>query len=298
MCIRDRSLTDHLSKLEQQNSGVGRRRAPEPAVPAYPTGMMPSPTGPTSVIPPQNAWQQQGARQGTVVTSPAAKRRMAMQNLTSTVKDTTGRAVQTFQTWPRNKQLAVGGGGVAAVLAIILIFSLTGGGDDQPQAQTPAAGPQASSAAPAGDVQTQAYKGNKAISVKVPAGWKRAVGGSYVDYVDPDDKLRKVRVLAESGKATPEKFVTSNAPSGLKKSPNCPSPFKSIGTNTDVQVAGRDAAELEYTCGTGDAMRHGIWRMTQVDGTMYSFFLTAPDSEFADSKKYFDVMAESFQLNL
>ncbi|MFI1991208.1 protein kinase [Actinoplanes sp. NPDC020271] len=284
------SLTDHLSKLEQQNASGGRRRAPEPA-PAYPTAA-------TSVIPPQTTWQPQGARPGTVVTSPAAKRRLALQNATEAVKAKTGRAVETFQGWPRNKQLAVGGGGVAALLAIILIFSLTGGGNDQPQAQTPTGG-QASAAAPASDVQTQAYKGNKAISVKVPAGWTRTVGGTtYVDYVDPADKLRKVRVLAEPGKATPEKFVTSIAPAGLKKSSNCPAPFKSVGTNTEVQVAGRAAAELEYTCGTGDAMRHGIWRMTQVDGTMYSFFLTAPDAEFADSKKYFDAMAESFQLNL
>ncbi|BCY14984.1 serine/threonine-protein kinase [Actinoplanes sp. L3-i22] len=298
------SLTDHLTKLEQQNSGGGRRRAPEPADAGYPTGMLPAhkipqPTGPTSVIPPQSAWQQQNARPGTVVTSPAAKRRMALENVTRTVKDTSGRAMATFQGWPRNKQLAVGGGGVAALLAIILIFSLTGGGDkDQPQAQTPVGDAQSSAPAASGDVQTQAYKGNKAISVNVPAGWKRTAGGSYVDYIDPADKLRKVRVLAEAGKATPEKFVTSNAPTGLKKSANCPSPFKSIGTNTDVQMAGRPAAELEYTCGTGDTARHGIWRMTQVDGTMYSFFLTTPAAEFDDSKKYFDAMAESFQLNL
>jgi serine/threonine protein kinase len=303
MLAAGESLTDHLTKLERQNAPGGRRRAPEPAVPGFPTSTMPAhkvpqPTGPTSVIPPQSAWQRDGARPGTVVTSPAAKRRMALQNATQTVKDTTGRAVETFQGWPRNKQLTVGGGGLAALLAVILIFSLTGGGGDKPVTRTPVADPQASAPAATGDVKTQAYKGNKAISVKVPAGWKRAASGTYVDYVDPDNKLRKVRVLAEPGKASPEKFVTDIAPAGLKKSANCPDPFKSIGTNTEVQVAGREAAELEYTCGTGDATRHGVWRMTQVDGTMYSFFLTTPAAEFDDSKKYFEAMAESFQLNL
>ncbi|GIF06412.1 serine/threonine-protein kinase [Actinoplanes siamensis] len=296
------SLTDHLSKLEQQNSGGGRRRAPEPAGAAYPTGVLPAhqvpqPTGPTSVIPPQSVWQQPaGARPGTVVTSPAAKRRMALQNATQAVQDSTSRAVRTFRGWPRNKQLAVGGGAAAALLAIILIFSLTGG-DDGATPPASVAQPQDNAAAAAAGVQTQDYSGNKAISVKVPAGWKRTAGGTYVDYIDPDDKLRKVRVLAEPGKATPQRFVTEIAPNGLKKSANCPSPFKSLSTNSDVQVAGRPAAELEYTCGTGDAMRHGIWRMTQVDGTMYSFFLTTPAAEFDDSKKYFAAMAESFQLN-
>jgi hypothetical protein len=296
------SLTDHLTKLEQQNAPGGRRRAPEPAAPGFPTSTMPAhqvpqPTGPTSVIPPQSAWQPGGARPGTVVTSPAAKRRMALQNATQTVRDTTGRAVETFRGWPRNKQLAVAGGGVAALLAIILIFSLPGGGD-KPATQTPVADPPASTPVTASGADTQAYKGNKAISVNVPARWKRTASGNYVDYIDPDDALRKVRVLAEPGKATPARFVTEVAPNGLKKSKNCPKPFKTLATDEDVQVGGHPGAELEYTCGDGDEMRHGIWRMTQVDGTMYSFFLTTPAAEFDDSKKYFAAMAESFQLNL
>ncbi|GAA2683267.1 serine/threonine-protein kinase [Actinoplanes palleronii] len=296
------SLTDHLTKLEQQNSSGGRRRAPEPEGAGYPTGMLPAhkipqPTGATTVIPPQDAWLPGGVRQGTVVTSPAAKRRMAVQNATQAVKDTTGKAVQTFQGWPRNKQLAVGGGGVAALLAIILIFSLTGG-DDPAAPTTPVAAPQSDAPAPVVAGDTQDYKGNKAISVKVPAGWKRTAGKTYVDYIDPDDALRKVRVLAEAGKASPARFVTEIAPNGLKKSANCPKPFKSLGITEDLQVAGHAAAQFEYTCGTGDAMRHGIWRMTQVNGTMYSFFLSTPAAEFDQSKPYFEAMTESFQLNL
>ncbi|GIE83675.1 serine/threonine-protein kinase [Actinoplanes regularis] len=305
MLASGESLTDHLNKLEQQNSPGGRRRAPEPADAGFPTGAMsahqfPQPSGPTSVIPPQSAWNPGAPRQGTVVTSPAAKRRMAVQNVSQTVKETTGRAVATFQGWPRNKQLMVGGG-VAAALVLILVLSLGGGGDaDKPATQTPVAGPQTSTApASTGDAaQTQAYKGNKAISVKVPAGWTRTAGGTYVDYIDPDNKLRKVRVLAEPGKATPSRFVTEVAPNGLRKSKNCPNPFETVATNENVQVAGHPGAELEYTCGTGDEARHGIWRMTQVDGTMYSFFLTTPAADFDDSKKYFEAMAESFQLDL
>ncbi|WP_045740029.1 MULTISPECIES: protein kinase [Actinoplanes] len=303
------SLTDHLAKLDQQNQGGGRRRAPEPVGPGAmaPTGTLPAhkvpqpygtptpygtpnPNGATSVIPPQNAWNPQ-ARPGTVVTSPSAKRG-GLDGVKQTVQASAGRAVDTFKSWPRNKQLA-GSGAAALVLILVLVFAFSGG-EDAP-ATDPAAAP-VSSAAPAA-VQTQDYEGNEAVTVKVPAGWTRGTGGSYVDYIDPEDNKTKVRILIESGKISPTRFVSETAPGTLKKSKNCPTPFKSLGTE-EVDVSGNAGAQFEYTCGEGADMRHGIWRMTTVGGKMYSFFLTTLDSDFADKKPYFDAMAESFQLNL
>jgi hypothetical protein len=179
------------------------------------------------------------------------------------------------------------------VLILVLVFSFSGGGDTPPE---PVAQPQASAPA-AADVDTQEYQGNDAVSVKVPAGWTRTAGGVYVDYIDPDNKLRKVRILVEKGSIAPAKFVSETAPAGLKKSKNCPSPFNSVATQ-EVEVAGNPGAELEYTCGSGANMRHGIWRMTTVNKKMYSFYLTTTDADFQESRKYFDAMAESFQLNL
>ncbi|MEU4421985.1 protein kinase [Actinoplanes sp. NPDC024001] len=290
------SLTDHLAKLEQQNTpGAGRRRAPEPADAGYPTGALPAhqipSADPTSVIPPQNPWEN--PRPGTVVASPAAKRRKAVENVTRVARETSEKAITTFKSWPRNKQLASAGAAAAVALILVLVFSLSGG--DEPAAE-PVAQPPAS-AAPVADVETQDYKGNAAVSVKVPAGWTRTAGGVYVDYVDPQNKLRKVRVLVEKGSIAPTKFVNETAPAGLKKSKNCPSPFTSVGTE-EVEVAGNPGAQLEYTCGSGENKRHGIWRMTTVNNKMYSFYLTTTDSDFADSRKYFDAMAESFQLKL
>jgi serine/threonine protein kinase len=304
------SLTDHLAKLEQQNSG-GRRRAPEPPAPqgpgaAVPTGAMPAHKLPnnsgrpggdtTSVIPPQGPWGQQpgGARPGTVVMSPAAKRRALVDKVVGTTKETTEKAVTTFKSWPRNKQLVSGGAAAAVVLVLVLVFAMSGSADTPPA--TPQAGAQPSNAAVA-DFETQSYKGNAAVSVQVPAGWTRAAGGVYVEYIDPEDKTTKVRILVESGKVTPTKFVTQTAPTGLKKGKTCPDPFVSV-TTQDVTIAGNPGAEFEYTCGEGDAMRHGIWRMTTVGGKMYSFYLTTTDAKFADYRKYYDVMAETFQLNL
>nr|GID85800.1 hypothetical protein Ade03nite_47240 [Actinoplanes derwentensis] len=307
------SLTDHLAKLEQQNGG-GRRRAPEPptAVPAgnvsIPTGQMPSFKLPdrgrgsaggdtTSVIPPQSPWGQQPPggtpRPGTVVMSPSAKRRATVDKVVGTARETTEKAVATFQSWPRNKQLISGGAAAAVVLILVLVFALSG--TDEKTAPTEAA-PQPSNAA-AADFETQAYKGNAAVSVQVPAGWTRSAGGVYVEYIEPDDKTTKVRILVETGKVAPNKFVSQTAPAGLRKGKSCPAPFTEVAT-TEVTISGNAGAELEYTCGEGDAMRHGIWRMTTVGGKMYSFFLTTTDAKFPDYKKYYDTMTETFQLDL
>ncbi|WP_433370658.1 serine/threonine-protein kinase [Actinoplanes sp. CA-142083] len=298
------SLTDHLAKLQQSNAPTpgGRRRAPEPddtLMPGAATGFLPAAHGadPTSVIPPREAWN--GARAagepmgGTIVRSPAAKRKAMIDNAVGSAKAATGKAVETFKGWPRNKQLIAGGGALALVIVLVLVISLSGGGSGTPT--TPVAQPGASQAA-ASDVQTQDYQGNDKVSVKVPAGWKRAASGNYVDYVDPGDKQRKVRVLVEPGSIKPQRFVSETAPGTLKKSKACPSPYKQVDT-ADVEVSGQPGAQFEYTCGSGDAMRHGIWRMTTAGGSMYSFYLTTSDASFADSKKYFDAMVESFKIN-
>ncbi|MET0424789.1 MAG: serine/threonine-protein kinase [Actinoplanes sp.] len=292
------SLTDHLSKLQQSNAPVsgGRRRAPEQHD-AAPTGFLPATNGsdPTSVIPPRTAWN--GARAasdpmpGRVVTSPAAKRKAMIDKSVATVKQTTTKAVDTVKGWPRKQQLIAGGGALVAVILLVVLFSSLG---SDPDAPPPAALPPAN-APVAANFATQAYKGDAGVSVLVPQGWTRTAGGSYVDYTDPQDKLRKVRVLVEKGSIAPRRFADETAPGTLKKSKNCPKPFKHLGT-VDTDVSGNAGAQFEYTCGDGDAMRHGIWRMTTVNGKMYSFYLTSQESTFAESKKFFDAMANSFKL--
>ncbi|MBB2946026.1 serine/threonine protein kinase [Actinoplanes lutulentus] len=293
------SLTDHLNKLQQQNSPGGRRRAPEPAGEnpgGFPTSMMrqqPQSGDPTSVIPPHNPWNSGDQRPGTVVMSPAAKRRATMSKVTTGAKETTDKLVTTFKSWPRNKQLASAGAAAAVVLVLILVFSL-GGGDD-PAGQDAQAQPAASAAVELPPVQTQDFQGNASISVQVPAGWTRTSGQTYVDYVNPDNKAVKVRVLLEKGSISPNRFVNETAPGTLKKSKNCPKPYTQ-GETIEVEVAGNAGAQFEYTCGEGDAMRHGIWRMTTIGNKMYSFYLTTPEVDFAASKPYFDKMAETFQI--
>ena len=310
------SLTGHLAKLKDGDTGGGRRRAPEARAASAPTGAYPPPPpldndrtsvipptqGPsggaesdeTSVLPPRRQWD--GARAardplpGTVVSSPAAKRRALIDQTVTTVRETTGKAVTTVRGWPQRTQLIAGGGALAVVVLLVLVFSFVRG-DDTPPPDQPVAGGQVLPAAFA----TQDYKGDKAVSVKVPKTWDRNALGSWVDYIDPDDKGTKVRVLVEKGSIAPRKFAETTAPGTLKKSKACPKPFKHLGT-TDVEVSGLPGAQFEYTCGEGDSMRHGIWRQTTTDGRMYSFYLTTTEAKFADSKQYFDEMAKTFTL--
>ncbi|AGZ46147.1 putative serine/threonine protein kinase [Actinoplanes friuliensis DSM 7358] len=317
------SLTGRLAKLKDEDatapvsppaSGGGRRRAPEAAAASAPTGAYPPPpplsndrtsvippsgsseSDETSVLPPRRQWD--GARAardplpGTVVTSPSAKRRAMIDKTVTTVRRTTEQAVTTVKGWPRNTQLIAGGGALAVIVLLVLVISLTGGDDDP---GTPPNQPTAGDQVVPASFPTQDYKGDKAVTVKVPKGWTRAATGNWVDYIDPEDKSTKVRVLIEPGSIAPKKFVETTAPGTLKKSKACPKPFKHLGA-TDEEISGLPAAQFEYTCGEGDSMRHGIWRQTTSGGKMYSFYLTTTESQFADSKQYFDEMAKTFAL--
>jgi serine/threonine protein kinase len=303
------SLTDHLEKLQQSNSGGGRRRAvdaTETMAAGTPTGMMPAaatPTGlmpgmrpgdPTSVLPPRDAWN--GARAandpmpGRVVVSPSVKRRATIDKAVNGVRDGTGKLVTTVKGWPRKQQLIAGGGALAILILLVVVISSTGGGGktDQPLAQPTSAAPVNAA------FETQIYNA-KGVSVKVPKTWKRTTGKSYVDYIDPDDSKHKARILVESGSGSAESFlnVAANGLKGNKTS--CPTPYKQIGV-TQKQIAGHDGAVLEYKCGSGDSERHGLWGALVTGGHAYSFFVTSTEDQFEASKPVFDEMVTSYKL--
>jgi hypothetical protein len=197
----------------------------------------------------------------------------------------------TVRNWPRKVQLAAAGG-LAVVLLIGLVAVFSGGSDPAPPPQQ-AAAPATTGPPAGGPTQPHAERG---VTVNVPQGWKRTAGGSYVDYTDPQDGGRRVRILVENSTAAPTRFLQS-AESRLKKnsSGSCAKPYAKVGLR-EVEVAGKPAAELEYTCGEGDAKRHGVWRAVIHDGKAYSFYLSVTDARFAESRAIFEEMARSFQL--
>ncbi|GAB1694482.1 protein kinase domain-containing protein [Krasilnikovia sp. M28-CT-15] len=258
------------------------------------TSMLPpggSAADPTSLIPPRRPWDgARAAREplpgGTVVMSPGAKRRAALATATRTVRAGSQRVVTTVRGWPRNTQLAAAGGlTLVLVLAVVLMFS--GGKDPQPRAQQQASVQPAPAA-----FETQEHHA-KGVTVKVPKAWERSASGVWVDYVDPQDDTRKVRILVEKGDAEPRRFAEKIAEHTLEKSKNCPKPYSRVSVS-DVQVSGQNGAQLEYTCGSGAEMRHGVWREITRDGKMYSFYLTTTDARFAESMPIFEEMARTF----
>ncbi|MEV4541574.1 serine/threonine-protein kinase [Micromonospora echinaurantiaca] len=201
-----------------------------------------------------------------------------------------GELVGTVKGWPRKVQLAAAGG--LAVVLLIGAVALFSGGDDPapppPQAQPTTAAP----AGPGVEMQEHSARG---VRVMVPKGWEKATGGSYTDYVDPEDDGRKVRVITEKFTSNSMRWAEV-AENGLKtRSKSCVEPYAQVSL-TETTLAGKPAAELEYTCGEGDTMRHGVWRGVVTDGKAYSFYLTSTDSNFEESKPIFDEMVKTFQL--
>ncbi|MBO4205795.1 hypothetical protein GSF22_07220 [Micromonospora echinofusca] len=200
------------------------------------------------------------------------------------------RLIGTVQGWPRKVQLAAAGGVV--VLLLIGIFALSGGSDDPPP--TPQAGPPTATA-PAATAPEMQQHSARGISMLVPKGWKRATGGSYTDYIDPADPGRKVRIITEDFSTTSTRWAEVAEEGLQKRSTSCVKPYKQLAMN-EVELAGKPAAEFEYNCGEGDAMRHGVWRGVVTGGKAYSFYLTSTEAKFAESKPIFDEMVKSFQL--
>ncbi|MEV5690864.1 serine/threonine-protein kinase [Micromonospora globbae] len=199
--------------------------------------------------------------------------------------------VRTVKGWPRNVQLAAAGG-LAVVLLVGAVVLFTGGDDETPPA--PQAQPTATEpAGPGIEMQEHSARG---IQVMVPKGWERATGGVYIDYVDPeDDGGRKVRILTEKFGGDSSMRWAEIAANLLKKAKSCAKPYNQIAM-TEQELAGKPAAEFEYTCGEGETMRHGVWRGVVSDGKVYSFYLTSTDARFAESKPIFDEMVRTFKL--
>jgi hypothetical protein len=302
------SLTDRLRELQQ---GGATPQSPAPVgAPRYdePTGIAPrydesTSAAPTAPIPP-HAQVQSSARYDAPTGAqpawerpawgpPGAKPAGRGAALVETARRTGSQLVTTVKGWPRNVQIAAAAG-VAAVVLLSGIVLLNGGGGDDGNKPTQAGNVSSEPATPSFDTQQHAARG---VSLNVPKGWKKSGGsGVFFDYTDPADKGRRVRILVENSKAEPVRFLQS-AGNRLRDnvSKNCARPYAELGL-AEVEVAGKPAAELEYTCGSGGDMRHGVWRAVVEGGKAYSFYLTTPESKFADSKQIFDEMVRTFQL--
>jgi eukaryotic-like serine/threonine-protein kinase len=202
-------------------------------------------------------------------------------------------AVGTVTSWPRRTQALAAAGTAAVLILVVVLFNLGGG---EKKAETPAAEGPAPSTAPAVPTVEAVPYAKRGITVQVPAGWDTAdAAKAYVDFTDPDDKGRRLRILIESGKNGLVRYVDASE-EYLQNTPSaCAAPYTQIARG-QAELSGQEAIDVEYTCGTGDTARHGIRRFVVVGGKAYSFNLTTLHSQFAESRPIFDQLVTTFKI--
>jgi eukaryotic-like serine/threonine-protein kinase len=186
------------------------------------------------------------------------------------------------------------------VLAVLIlggaVWAIAGLGGDGDEKGGVVASANPSSAGPS--LAMQEYKDSRGFTLSVPATWtkKAAASGGFVDYVDGANENRKIRINVEAASGTAKSFAEV-AENGLKSRPqSCVAPYNRVSLqDSNLTLGGQPAAQLEYTCGAGTEMRHGIWRFTVQNGKAYHVFLTVPDAEFAASTAIFDEVVRSYR---
>ncbi|WBC23562.1 serine/threonine-protein kinase [Solwaraspora sp. WMMA2080] len=251
-----------------------------------PTGAMPAPSWSDG----QPGWDQPAA--GRPAPGGAATAGAMLDKAIAGLRQGTGSAVEKVKSWDRKVQIGAAAG--ATLLILLLSVTLFSGDDDA--SQTPSIVAPVSTEPPGPSFETQTYV-ERGISVEVPDGWARTEAGVWVDYTDPEESGRRVRLLVENaGPSTqPLSFLRAAGDRLSKNRGSCDEPYQEIRLD-ESKIADQPSAELEYTCGEGQEQRHGIWHAVVANGKAYSFFLTTPDARFEESKPIFDEMVRTFSL--
>ena len=205
----------------------------------------------------------------------------------------TARAMSALTRMPRGARWALAGLAGAAVVATGVILVAGGGGSG-----TPGAGgkPSSSPSAAGPTFAVQSFHDTRGITLNVPANWRMEKTSNYTNFVDPADKDRRLRINVEvSGKATATEFLNSGERRLRNTAASCPN-YQHISA-TDITLDGHPGAQLEYTCGSGDTLRHGIWAVATEDGHAYEFYLTVPDVDFQSTRGIYDEMVASVKLD-
>jgi eukaryotic-like serine/threonine-protein kinase len=179
--------------------------------------------------------------------------------------------------------------GLVAALALVLFHS--GSSKHPTGTQSPSAAPSETPPFP-----VQVYEDRRGMTLNLPADWKKSASSTYVDFTAPQDSGERLRVNVEPAGGTAQQFLTA-AERNLKNPSRCTAPYHRVAL-TDATLAGQPAAELEYTCGSGDTARHGIWIATVIDKKAYEFYLSTEESTFAATRQVFDEAVRSYRLNL
>nr|WP_018347986.1 serine/threonine-protein kinase [Longispora albida] len=184
--------------------------------------------------------------------------------------------------------IPAGAGALGLILIVVFSVVFFSGGDETPKAKT--------SPSPTGPgFPVEEYKDARGFSLNVPKGWVKKATATYVDFVEPNETGRRIRLNVESASSTAKAWAEVAA-KGLQQNKNnsCPQ-YTLIGVR-DVSQGVQNAAELEYTCDTGPKLRHGKWRGVRTDSRVFTYYLSVPETQFAESQPIYEEMNRSFRL--
>jgi eukaryotic-like serine/threonine-protein kinase len=208
-----------------------------------------------------------------------------------TAKNAVAAVTARMKTWPPAARFGVPAG-IAAVLILVLVLAFSGGGGNT-KGSPSAGGKPSASAPPAPDFEVQTFRDDRGMSVSVPANWKKQSTSSYTNFVDPKDSQQRMRLNVESAGNSSAKQFLAGAERNLKNK-LCDG-YTRVGL-TDITLDGQPAAQLEYTCGSSDGLRHGVWAAVTSNGKAYHFYLTVPDADYAKDLPIYQEMVSTFKL--
>ncbi|HEV2087974.1 MAG TPA: hypothetical protein VGR21_06660, partial [Cryptosporangiaceae bacterium] len=147
------------------------------------------------------------------------------------------------------------------------------------------------------DVTLTAYQDDRGFSVRVPQGWTKQKGKTYVDFQDPA-AARKVRLLVEpansNGVEAHLRAAERRQQAQLKQGEI--TAYRTLHLEkTSVTLAGRETWEWEWTYTKDGEERRILWRTTEKDGKSYTVFIGAPVDGFDTNRPLFDEITGSFR---
>jgi hypothetical protein len=273
-----------------------------PLTPPLPTGQVggramlpPMPDAPEGAAPPADPVLEPTSPGMAPVPQHAGSSPGVLTDLSHGAKTAASGMAGRLRAWPRGLKLGVAGG--AAMAAVLVVALAAGVFSSSPPPAKPKA---VASPASTGPLITNAslYEDQRGFSLNVPGDWKQAKTTSYIDFTDPGDPGRKLRVNVEKAGGTAEQFLLAAEGQLKKHQDKCSPPYTRLALRLDVTLDGRPAAELEYTCGRDQQTRHGLWRATVTGKKAYEFFLSVEVGRWQESVAVYKEAVRSYQLTV
>jgi eukaryotic-like serine/threonine-protein kinase len=195
----------------------------------------------------------------------------------------------------RRRRLVLAALAVAGLVLIVVIGGVLAakaffGGSPAAQPTTTTQAPTPTRSTPAGvPAGYSLYRHPGGFSVAVPRGWEPQVKPrGVVDVRDPASS-RFLRLIRTSTGADPLAQLT--AAEGTFKQDH--QDYHRVRLES-VDYHGYPTADWEFTYSNDGSIRRVLYRSFQVDGASYAIYLSAPEAQWTDSRRFFDTATATF----